>query len=84
MRPAPGSTYDGGVALPTTDVQPMAAEESSESGNTVFYEDPNTQFHGCGGAAAAKGERRYVNVLISDDSMSQTAENNKPSKQMSA
>ena len=67
LRPAQGSTYDGGVALPTTDEQPMAADESSESGNTAFYEDPNTQFHDCGGAAAAEGERSYVNVCISDD-----------------
>ena len=60
----------------------MAADESSESGNTVFYEDPNTQFHGCGGAAAADEERSYMNVGISDDSMSQATENKKPSKKV--
>ena len=60
LRPAPDSTYNGGILLPTIDVQPMAADGSSESGNTVFYEDLNTQFHGCGGAAAAElCARRY-------------------------
>ena len=29
-----------GVALPTSGVQPMAADESSESGNTVFLRGP--------------------------------------------
>ena len=60
----------------------MAADESSESGNTVFYEDPSTQFHGCGGAAAADEERSYMNVGISDDSMSQATENKKLSKKV--
>ena len=71
------------MALPTGGVQQMAADESSESGNSVFYEDPSTQFHGCGGAAAADEERSYMNVGISDDSMSQATENKMPSKKSS-
>ena len=70
------------LAQPVGGTQPMAADESSESGNTVFYEDPNTQFHGCGSAAAADEERSYMNVGISDDSMSQATENKKPSKKV--
>ena len=57
------------LARPRGGIQPIAADESSEPGNTVFYEDPSTQFHGCGGATATEGERNYMNVGISDDSM---------------
>ena len=60
----------------------MAADESSESGNTVFYEDSSTQFHGCGGVAAAEDERSYMNVGISDHSMSQATETKQPSKKV--
>ena len=64
LLPTSSSMAGGGVALPTRGTQPMAADESSESGNTVFYEVPSTQFHGWGGAAAAEEERSYMNAGI--------------------
>ena len=82
LLPTSSPAASGRVALPTGGVQSMAADESSESGNTDFYEDPSTQFHGCGGAAAADEGRIYMNVGISDDSMSQATENKKPSKKV--
>ena len=82
LLPTSSSAAGGGVALPTGGIQPMAADESSESGNTVFYEDPSTQFPGCGGAAAAEEARSYMNVGISNDSMSQATETKKPSKKV--
>ena len=50
-EPSAASSSQGprNILLPTQTtggIQPTAAEESSESGNTVFYEDPSTQFHG--------------------------------------
>ena len=60
LLPTSSSATGGRVTLPTGGVQPMAADESSESGNTVFYEDPSTQFHGCGGDAVADEERSYM------------------------
>ena len=86
-EPSAASSSQGpqNILLPTQTtggIQPMAADESSESGNTVFYEDPSTQFHGCGGAAAADEERSYMNLGLSDDSMSQATENKKPSKKV--
>ena len=65
------------MALPASGVQPMASDEY-----TVLDKDPSKQFHGCGGAAVAEAERSYMNVGISDDSMSQATENKKPSKKV--
>ena len=60
----------------------MAANASSDSGNTMFYEDPNEQVNKRGGDAVKEDEQGYVHVGASDDSMSQATETAKPSKKV--
>ena len=57
-----------------------AADESSDSSKTMFYEDPNEQVKKRGGYAAKVNDQSYVRVGASDDSMSQETETAKPNK----
>ena len=58
----------------------MAADQSSDSGNTIPYKDQNAQVHGGGSDAVFADERSYVQVGVSDDSMSHVTETAKPKK----
>ena len=62
------------------DHQPMAADQSSDSGNTIPYEDQNKRIHGGGGDAVFVEERSYVQIGVSDNSMSHVKETAKPKK----
>ena len=50
-------------------VRPQADDASSESGNTVFHEDPATQFDNCGGHAAVEEDQDLTQEDSDDDSM---------------
>ena len=62
------------------DHQPMAAEQSSDSGNTIPYEDQNEPVHEGGGDAAFMRSVSHGQVGVSDDSMSQVTETARPKK----
>ena len=57
---------------------PLAADQSSDSDNTIPYEDPNEQIHESGGHAAFMDRKSYVQAVVSDDSMSHVTETARP------
>ena len=58
----------------------MAAEQSSDSGNTIPYEDRSEQIQGGGGQAAFMDAMSFVQAGVSDDSMSHVTETARPKK----
>ena len=62
------------------DHQPMAAEQSSDSGNTIPYEDQDTRPQEGGGHAAFASGASYAPAGVSDDSMSHVTETARPKK----
>ena len=58
----------------------MAAEQSSDSGNTIPYEDQDTRPQEDGGHAAFVNGASYAPAGVSDDSMSHATETARPKK----
>ena len=90
---ASSSQEPGAPILPTTSAasrerttqpsqghQPMAADQSSDSGNTIPYEDQDTRPQEGGGHAVCASGASYAPAGVSDDSMSHVTETARPKK----